>query len=449
MKIKEIEELVRGKIQNVSPEATVESIAIDSRNVTNNSLFFALKGEKNDGHNFISQAIENGAIGAVMHKKLPFPGILVEDTTQALFDLSSSIRERYPIPLIGVAGSSGKTTTKELIYLVLKEKYRVIRSEGNQNTEFSLPIMVFKPPIFDIAIAELGMRKPGDMKLLARITRPNIVVFTHLDKEHLEFFGSFSDVVKEELSIIDEIKDLEVVYNRDDENLKELKGLSYGILSDADIRGFDINVTKEGTRFKVRYPNGDIFEVKIDAFGKHIVEDVLSALAVGWLFNIPLETAIKGVEAFTPLWGRMEPIRLKNGTLIIFDGYNANPLSMRMAIETINDLDYSKKLFILADMLELGSETESSHRELGEILKNTEGDIILIGEAMINTYKLLDDRSIYFENLESALPYIKNIIYNYDVVLIKGSRGMKLERILEVLNTYEYGHGKRSTSETK
>lgn len=436
MKIEEIKELVRGEIQDISPEANVESIAIDSRNTTSNSLFFALKGEKNDGHSFIPQAIENGAIGAVMHKRLPFPGILVGDTTQALFDLASGVRERYPIPLIGVAGSSGKTTTKELIYLVLKERYRAVRSEGNQNTELSLPIMVFKTPRFEIAIAELGMKKPGDMKLLAKITRPNIVVFTRLDKEHLEFFDSFNDVIKEELSIIYEIEDLKVVYNKDDENLKRLNGISYGILSDADIKGFDIKVTKEGTRFKVRYPSGDTFELKINAFGKHIVEDSLSALAVGWLFNIPSETAIKGIEEFNPLWGRMEPIRLRSGTLIIFDGYNANPLSMKMAIETMKDLDYKKKLFILADMLELGSESESSHRELGKLLKDTKGDVVLIGKAMSTAHEVLIDRSIYFENLEEALPHIKDIIYNYDVVLIKGSRGMKLERIVEVLDIY-------------
>lgn len=448
MKIKEIAEIIRGKIQDISLEADVESIAIDSRNAANNSLFFALKGEKNDGHDFISQAIENGAIGAVMHKRLSFPGILVEDTTQALFELASGIRERYPIPLIGVAGSSGKTTTKELIYLVLREKYKALRSEGNQNTEFSLPIMVFKTPKFDIAIAELGMRKPGDMKLLARITKPNVLVFTHLDKEHLEFFSSFEEVVREELSIIEEIEDLKVVYNKDDENLKDLKGISYGILSDSDIKGFDIDVTKEGTIFKVRYPNRDIFEIKLNAFGKHIVEDALSALAVGWLYSIPSEIAVGAIEGFTPLWGRMEPIKLNSGVLIIFDGYNANPLSMRMAIETIKDLDYNRRLFILGDMLELGIETESSHRELGEILKDIEGDIVLIGKSMSITHNVLSNRSIYFENLELALSYIKDIIPNYDIVLIKGSRGMNLERVLEVLDIYGYKPRERRIDET-
>lgn len=448
MRIKEIAEIIRGEIKDISPEADVESIAIDSRNVANKSLFFALKGEKNDGHNFISNAIENGAIGSVMHKRLSFPGILVKDTTQALFELASGIRERYPISLIGVAGSSGKTTTKELIYLVLKERYKVLKSEGNQNTEFSLPIMVFKTPKFDVAIAELGMRKPGDMNLLARITKPNTVVFTHLDKEHLEFFNSFEEVVKEELSIIDEIEDLKVVYNKDDENLKDLKGISYGILSDADIKGFDINITKEGTRFKVRYPNGDIFEIKLNVFGKHIVEDALSALAIGWLYDIPSEIAIKAIEGFTPLWGRMEPIKLNNGTLIIFDGYNANPLSMKMAIETMKDLEYNIRLFILGDMLELGIETESSHRELGEILKDVEGDIVLIGKSINITHKVLNNRSIYFEDLEKALQYIKDIIPNYDIVLIKGSRGMKLERVLEVLDIYGYKPRERRIDKT-
>lgn len=447
MKLSEIREIIRGKIQNISPETSIDSIGIDSRAVSKGSLFFALKGEKNDGHNFIPQAMENGAIGAVMNRRLPFPGILVEDTTCALFELASGIRERYPIPLIGVAGSSGKTTTKEFIYLVLKERYRVIKSEGNQNTEFSLPIMVFKTPNFEMAIAELGMRKPGDMKLLARITRPNILVFTHLDKEHLEFFSSFEDVIREELSIIDEIEDLRVIYNKDDENLKNLKGLSYGILSDADIKGFDIKLKKEGTTFKVRYPNGDILEVCINAFGRHIVEDALSALAVGWHLRIPSELALKGIEEFTPLWGRMEPIRLSNGTLIIFDGYNANPLSMKMAIETVESLDYKRRLYILGDMLELGNETESAHRSLGELLKDISGDIVLIGEAVNTTYKVIGDRSTYFENLELSLPYIKDIIHTYDVVLIKGSRGMKLERILEVINIYRYG--KRGINETK
>ncbi|MGC8970729.1 MAG: UDP-N-acetylmuramoyl-tripeptide--D-alanyl-D-alanine ligase [bacterium] len=435
MNIGEIASIVNGDIQEIPPDTLIDSIAIDSRNVGKGSLFFALKGEKTDGHNFIHQAMENGAVGTVMHKKLPFPGILVEDTTKALFELASGIRGRYPIPLIGVAGSSGKTTTKEFIYLVLKERYRVIKSEGNQNTEFSLPLMVFKTPNFEIAIAELGMRKPGDMRLLAMITRPDVVVFTHLDREHLEFFNSFDDVIREELSIIDEIEGLQVIYNKDDEHLKGLKGLSYGILSDADIKGFDIKLRKEGTAFKVGYPNGDIFDVYINAFGRHIVEDALSALAIGWLFNIPSELAIKGIEEFKPLWGRMEPIRLSNGTLIIFDGYNANPLSMKMAIDTVESLDYSSRLYILGDMLELGEETEEAHRTLGKLLKDVKGDIILIGRATYITHKLLEDRSLYFEDIESATSYIRAVIPNYDLVLIKGSRGMRLERLLEVIET--------------
>ncbi len=433
MNIREIAELIDGEIQGLSPVTYVSSIGIDSRIIDRGSLFFALKGENNDGHNFISDAINNGAIGAVMHNRLTYPGIIVTDTTEALFSLSSGIRERFPIPLIGVAGSSGKTTSKELIYLVLKEKFQTIRSEGNQNTQFSLPIMVFKTPRFEVAIAELGMRKPGDMSLLARITRPNAVVFTHLDKEHLEFFNSFEDVVREELSIIEEIEGLKVIFNKDDENLKNLTGVSYGIESGADIRGFYLRIHNEGTSFKVMYPDGESFDVNLKAFGRHMVEDALSALAVGWVYDVPKELAIKGVEDFVPIWGRMQPIRLANGTLVIFDGYNANPLSMKRALETVVSLNFDKKLYILADMLELGNDTESSHRDLGYILKSIDGDIILIGESMGITKSILGERTVYFKDLDSALLYIKESIYRYDMVLIKGSRGMKLERILEVI----------------
>lgn len=434
MKIEEIANLINGEVQELSPETYVSSIGTDSRMIDRGALFFALKGENNDGHNFISDAIKNGAIGAVMHNRLMYPGIIVTDTTEALFNLSSGIRERFPIPLIGVAGSSGKTTSKELIYLVLKEKFQTIKSEGNQNTQFSLPIMVFKTPRFDIAIAELGMRKPGDMRLLAKITKPNTVVFTHLDKEHLEFFNSFEDVVREELSIIEEIAGLNIIYNKDDERLKDLKGISYGIESDSDIRGFYLTIHTEGTSFKVMYPDGEIFDVNLRAFGRHIVEDALSALAVGWVYGVPKELAIKGVEDFVPIWGRMQPIRLANGTLVIFDGYNANPLSMKRAIETINSLESDKKLYILADMLELGSDTESAHEDLGCMLKDIKGDIVLIGESMVITRQVLGERALYFKDLDSALPYIKESIYRYGLVLIKGSRGMRLERILEAIN---------------
>jgi len=262
-------------------------------------------------------------------------------------------------------------------------------------------------------------------------------VFTHLDVEHLEFFDSFEDVIREELSIIDEIEGLKIIYNKDDKYLKDLDGLTYGILSEADIKGFDIKITREGTDFKVMYPDGNIFDVHLNAFGRHIVEDALSALAVGWLFSIPSEVAIRGIERFTPLWGRMEPIKLDNGTLVIFDGYNANPLSMRMAIQTVASLEYRKRLFILGDMLELGKETESAHRSLGELLKGIDGDIVLIGKAIHTTHSILRDRSVYFENLESGIPYIKSILGNYDLVLIKGSRGMKLEHLIEALNDAE------------
>jgi len=433
MKVKEIASLINGEVQGLPPETYIVSIGTDSRMVDRGGLFFALKGENNDGHNFIRQAINNGAIGAVMHNRLPYPGIIVKDTTDALFNLSSGIRERYPIPLIGVAGSSGKTTSKELIYLVLGRKFRVIRSEGNQNTQFSLPIMVFKTPRCEIAVAELGIRKPGDMNLLARITRPTTVVFTHLDREHMEFFGSFEDVIREELSIIEEIDGLKVIYNRDDENLKNLNGTSYGIESDSDIRGFSIKVHSEGTSFRVMYPDGEVFEVNIRAFGRHMVEDALAALAAGWVYGIPGEPAIKALESFIPIWGRMEPVKLSNGTLVIFDGYNANPLSMKRALETVSSLDFNRKLYILADMLELGSETEAAHRDLGYMLKYADGDIILIGESMAITHQILGERSIHFKDLALALSYIKENIYKYDMVLIKGSRGMKLEGIMEAV----------------
>ncbi|MGC9063999.1 MAG: UDP-N-acetylmuramoyl-tripeptide--D-alanyl-D-alanine ligase, partial [bacterium] len=292
MKLLDISDILEGKLKELSPDTAIDDIAIDSRVITGGELFFALRGEQNDGHNFIPQALEKGAIGAVMDRDLPFPGMIVKDTTASLFRLSREIRRLYPIPLIGVAGSSGKTTTKELIALVLEKDYKVIKSEGNQNTQFSLPLMIFKTPLFNIAIAELGVRKPGDMKLLSDITVPNIVVFTHIDKEHLEFFPSFEYVIKEELSIINE--SISVVYNRDDPFLKGLNGLSYGIKNSADIIGFDIEIQNEGTHFKVLFPDGISHKVFLRAWGVHIVEDALASLAVSWLFKIKPESAIEG-----------------------------------------------------------------------------------------------------------------------------------------------------------
>jgi UDP-N-acetylmuramoyl-tripeptide--D-alanyl-D-alanine ligase len=432
MKLLEISNILEGELKYLSPDILIDEIAIDSRVIKGGELFFALKGEKSDGHNFIPQALEKGAVGAVMDRDLPYPGVLVRDTTDSLFKLSGEIRRCYPIPLVGVAGSSGKTTTKELTALALGKVYKVIKSEGNQNTQFSLPLMIFKTSSFDVAIAELGMRKPGDMKLLSYITRPNIVVFTRIDKEHLEFFPSFEDTVKEELSIVKE--DLDIVYNRDDPFLADLKGLSYGIEGEADIRGFDIKISDEGTSFRVLFPNDVSYEVFLKALGIHIVEDALASLAVGWLLNVKPEQAIEGIERFSPLWGRMETLRLKGGGILIFDGYNANPLSMRRAIETVEDLSYRRRLYILGDMLELGGETESSHRELGKRLKNVQGDIVLIGKSMEIAYDELKGRAVYFKEIDDSLDYIKKIISDYDIILVKASRGMGLERIVEEIN---------------
>jgi len=430
MKLFEISNILNGRIKELSPSICISDIAIDSRNIKRGELFFALKGEKDDGHNFIPQALEKGAIGAVMDRELPYPGILVEDTTKSLFRLSSRIRELYPTPLIGVAGSSGKTTTKELITLALDRNYKVIKSQGNQNTQFSLPIMVFKTPPFDIAVAELGMRKPGDMKLLAQVVRPNIIVFTHLDKEHLEFFLSFQGVIREELSILEEV-DSDVIYNNDDPFLVSLKGISYGIENEADIRGFNIKISDEGTYFNVLFPDGMSYKVFLRVWGVHIVEDAIASLAVSWLLKVKPELAIEGIERFSPLWGRMETLRLKSGGVLIFDGYNANPLSMKKAIETVENLSYKKRLYILGDMLELGVETESCHRKLGKVLKNVRGDIVLIGKFMEMTSDELKGRARYFREIDESLDYIKGIILDYDVILIKASRGMRLERIVE------------------
>ena len=350
-------------------EREISSIVTDSRKVKKNSLFAAIVGERVDGHNFIPSCIEAGAICSIC-EKTPLdnsPHILVDSTKQALIDIATAYRLTFQIPFIGISGSVGKTTTKEMIASVLSQKYKVHKTQGNFNNDLGVPLTLFAlEDDAQIAVIEMGISDFGEMTVLSKIVKPDVCVLTNIGKCHLECLIDRDGVKKAKTEMFEYMRDGGTVFLCGDDDklseIKEVQGKSpvfFGLSDSCVYTAHSITSDNESkTDFTVKYPEGE-FSATVYGLGKHMVSNALGATALGKYFGLTDEEIAQGIAEYKPTGSRQNVIKTEKLT-IIDDCYNANPASMRASVETLAGFE-GRRVAILGDMKELGSQENELH----------------------------------------------------------------------------------------
>ncbi|NPA54416.1 MAG: UDP-N-acetylmuramoyl-tripeptide--D-alanyl-D-alanine ligase [Aquificae bacterium] len=436
MKIKEILKISQGKLLNPSKDflsQEISSFIIDSRKAKTNSFFIPLKGNNVDGHNFISDALKKGATGFFSQKKVQEKnGILVNDTYEALVKIAKYKRQKFST-VIGITGTSGKTTTKEILKLLLSQFSSVSATEGNYNNEIGLPLTLANAPDSKISILEMGAGKVGDIKYLSEIAEHDIGVLVSVGHGHTEKFGSFENVIQGKGEIFINPK-----YNVLPDNLlsfykdilKDKRFLTFGL--NGDIKISNIKLVKGGTEGIISFKNKQL-KLIIPLYNKAIFFNIAAAVGViDFLGEDPFKH-IKVLENFSPPQGRGNIIKKKN-IVFIDDTYNANPLSVENALKTLSELE-GLKIAVLGDMLELGKYSKQLHEKIGEIIEKEKIDYaFFLGKNMKYAFQKTK-KGFYFEEKDKLIKKLESFIKDKNaIVLVKGSRGMKMEEIIEYFN---------------
>jgi UDP-N-acetylmuramoyl-tripeptide--D-alanyl-D-alanine ligase len=449
--INEIIEATGGRLLAGDSGLTVAGISTDSRKIIPGSIFVALKGERFDGNDFIADAFKNGA-AAVLTGRDPgnFPGktvIKAEDTLRALHDLASYYRERFEIPFTGITGSVGKTSTKEMVACALGTQFNVLKSEGNFNNEIGVPLTIFRlEPEHEAAVIEMGMSGFGEIRALARIVRPEVGIITNIGLSHIEKLGSRQNILRAKLELLEGLQPGGLlILNGDDvllsgvKDLLEVRTVSYGLEEDADYRAYSIRSRGEkGIDFNIIL-DGSEYAVHVPAPGVHNVYNALAALAAGRELGIPADILIKGIAGYSPGHMRLNIIRT-GGLTIINDAYNASPQSMKAALDVLGEIEADRRIAVLGDMLELGDWSISAHRETGAYAAGSGADLIItVGGAAAHIAEGAAEAGFprsgtaVLENNDEAVRWLQDIIRKGDAILVKGSRGMMMEEIVNSL----------------
>ncbi|MCT4508540.1 MAG: UDP-N-acetylmuramoyl-tripeptide--D-alanyl-D-alanine ligase [Tepidibacter sp.] len=440
-----------------SKDTLIESISINSKNIENKCIFIPLIGEKFDAHDFVIDAYENGCRIFLKDKNhdLSFDSedvsiIEVEDTTKALGDIARLYKEKFLINYVAVTGSTGKTTTKDMIYNVLSSKYNTLKTEGNFNNHIGLPLTVFKlKDEHECAILEMGMSSFGEIEYLSSIVNHKIAVISNIGLSHIQNLGSREGILKAKLEITKNFtKDNTLIINADDDYLKTLKDKklnynlkTFGFEKDNDLYCTQYKMNETGIDFEcIVHNQKEAFF--IPARGKHNIYNAMAAILTGTELGLNIDQIKKGLLNFKNTKMRLDILKTDLFE-IINDAYNASPDSMKAAINILGEYKKSRKIAILGDMLEMGEYAKNGHEIVGEYA-NSNADLIItvgkdsrhIGNGAIK--KGFDRQNIvHFDSNSQVIDYLRSILKKDDTILIKGSRGMKMEEIVKFLNDYK------------
>ena len=430
--------------------AVAQGYSIDSRTLQPGELFFAVKGERMDGHDFVEQALGKGAVAAVVRKdELPrYPVrtrlMAVDDTLVALQTLAAAVRRLWAKPLIGVTGSVGKTTTKEAIAHLLSTRFRVLKSEGNFNNHFGLPLMLLKlEPGHEAAVIELGMSHTGEIAALARIAQPEIGVVTCVAPVHLEFFKSVAEIARAKYELIESLPaGATAVLNADDEYVSQFgrdfhgKVITFGMRASADVRAENI---------EPRGPAGSAFDIVVGScretavlplVGKHNVYNALAAVAVALERGLTPSEAVAALFTLTPADKRGQVLQLGNIT-VINDCYNSNPKALEAMVDALSAMPAKRRIVIAGEMLELGPTGEELHRQCARHIAEKKIDVLVgvrgLAQHMVEAAKKAGTQAEFVASPEEAGQWLAREARDGDVILLKASRGVKLEKALETV----------------
>ena len=431
-------------------KAIAQGYSIDSRTIQPGQLFFAVKGERMDGHDFVPQALDRGAVAAVVRKDelaryAVKTGLLaVPDTLVALQTLGAAVRRVWGKPLIGVTGSTGKTTTKEAIAHVLSSRFRVLKSEGNFNNHFGLPLMLLKiEPEHEAAVIEMGMSHRGEIAALAKIAQPEIGVVTNVAPVHLEFFKSVAEIARAKYELVESLPaGGAAILNADDEYVSQFgrdfhgKVVRYGLHPSADVRAENI---------ESRGAAGSVFDVVVansrepatlPLVGRHNVYNALAAVATGMERGLSLAEATNALATLAPADKRGAVVQVGNIT-VINDCYNSNPTALDAMVDTLAAMPAKRRIVVAGEMLELGPSGEDLHRQSGQHMAKQGIDILVgvrgLAQQMVEAAQRAGIKAEFVATPEEAGEWLLRETRAGDVVLLKASRGVKLERALETV----------------
>jgi UDP-N-acetylmuramoyl-tripeptide--D-alanyl-D-alanine ligase len=480
MTARDVAAAMNGRLVLGRPEARIDTVSIDSRTVKAGDLFFAIHGERFDGHDFVAGAIGSGAAGVVVHRadsveaaRAAATGtgaaagatagatpvvIEVEDTTRALQALARDVRRQSGARVVAITGSAGKTTTKEVTAAFLALRYRTFRNKGNLNNHIGLPLSLLelrtRP---EMAVVELGMSAPGEIRTLVAIAEPDVRVWTNVGEAHLESFPSVDAIADAKAEILEGAdRDACLVMNADDARVVERgrkfagRVRSFGIEKPADVRATNVEDRGlDGMRAKVdigaafRDVEAESVTLEIPLLGRANLANVLAGMAVALDADVPLPAIVERAATLSPASHRGEVKRLASGVTVLDDAYNANPLAVRRALDVIASEPHARRrVAVLGEMLELGPESVRLHEECGRAAVRSKIDVLVtvgkesaraLGEAAVAA-GLARGAVTHFADSMAAAEAVAALVQPGDVVLVKGSRGVRLERVVERLH---------------
>ena len=441
MKVYEIVEATRGILVSGNKDDEINFFSQDSRQMTNGGMYIPLKGERFDGHNFIESAFQTGAQAIISEKNVNYEDkivIKVKDTHQALKDMASYLRSHRPVKVVGVTGSVGKTSTRDMVYSVVKQKYKTLKTEGNYNNEIGLPLTILRYHDEEVLVLEMGMNHLQEMSRLSMIARPDIACITNVGTAHIGELGSRENILKAKLEIINGMKEgSTLIINQDNDMLQtvelpHLNVVRVGKGKEASIQASHIVLEETKSSFEVEYQGKkEIIEVPVQ--GEHNISNALIAIAVGIELNISLEDIKKGIQEFKLTKNRMDILE-KNHKTVIDGTYNASVDSMKSSIDVL--ANYKKrKVAILADMLELGDYSQQLHEEVGSYVASKGIDILVcVGKEAKYIYQKARESMkdvYYFESNQEVIARLDELLKEDDVILVKGSHSMNLKEVVE------------------
>lgn len=449
--IKDLFELPTAEIFNPDEYKPVSHVSIDSRNIAN-SIFVAIKGERFDGHDFIKNAISNGAKAVVINRSriesfnnLKIPFVAVEDTTIALGDLAKIWRNKLSAKIIGITGSTGKTSTKEMLAVILNERFTVNKTLANNNNHIGVPLTIFSTTNkHDAAVLELGTNHFGEIEYTANIAKPDYAVITNIGSSHLEFLKNRKGVLKEKIALFDaaDKNGGTLFINNDDDLLRKSAGnykkkITYAFENDAEVKGKISDYTEEGKAVvEVKFKNKKLKEV-FPLYGGHNAKNFLPCAAIAFRLGMTKDEISKGIKKLKAVEKRLN-VRSHKNFILIDDTYNANPESMKSALELLGRIKtYNKKVALLGDMFELRDKAPVLHKKLlSEIKKNKIDEAYTTGSLMKNLNEALSGSKIkakHFKSRDKLKKFLQEKDFSDSVVLVKGSRGMKMEEFTNVI----------------
>jgi UDP-N-acetylmuramoyl-tripeptide--D-alanyl-D-alanine ligase len=457
--IEEVLKATGGKLLQGEGNAFFQGISTDSRTVAEGELFIALKGSRFDGHYYASTALEKKAGGVVIEEDrigdIRWNGyrskavISVKDTLSALGDIAQNWRRKYRTPVVAVTGSNGKTTTKEMIAACLETTFPILKTKGNLNNLIGLPLTLLALTEKErVVVLEMGMNVPGEIRRLTEIAEPDVGLITNIQTVHLEGMVSLERLKEEKGELFRRMRrDGTILVNQDDPRVMDLASrypgqkITFGVSHPAEVMAKEIRLRGEGGTYFTLILEEEVMEIHLRALGRHFVPNALSAIAIACLFGVEVKQAKEALEHFQPFSMRMEVVPLKGGKTLINDAYNANPYSMELALETLVETKgRGRAIAVLGDMLELGEYAKEAHQQLGRKVSELPIDLLFtLGEEApivvesANRYGFPPERMRVVGSHSEAIAILRKIMQNGDWILIKGSRRMAMEKIVEAL----------------